>query len=300
MSNPLPKPPDGPSCTRVAQTATLWDDVKTFWRRARNRLAKPIPLIDEAVWREATLHYLFMQPLRAEENRRLRLIASDFLARKKILGAAGLEVTDSIRIQIAAQACILVLELGVSYFDGWNDIIVYPSQFIPEREVVDEAGVVHTSREALAGEAWLGGPVILSYEDVAQAGNPHDAVAGHNVVIHEFAHKLDMRNGGANGFPPLHKGMNTAVWKQTFMAAYLDFCQRTDRADALARRDGGVALDQLPIDPYASENPAEFFAVISEAFFEIPENVHTTYPQVYRQLTLFYRQDPLKRVAMRG
>jgi Mlc titration factor MtfA (ptsG expression regulator) len=151
----------------------------------------------------------------------------------------------------------------------------------------------------VAGEAWLGGPVILSYEDVVQPGNPHDAVAGHNVVIHEFAHKLDMRNGGANGFPPLHKGMSAAAWKQVFMAAYLDFCRRTDAADALARRDGGAALDRLPIDPYASENPAEFFAVISEAFFEIPENVRDAYPQVYRQLVLFYRQDPLARRTAR-
>ena len=272
--------------------------MRTAWRKTHNRLAKPIVLIDETAWRAATQNYLFMQPLSAEENRRLRLIASDFLARKNIIGAAGLEVIESMRIQIAAQACILVLELGVGFFDGWNDIIVYPSQFIPEREVIDEAGVVHTIREVLAGEAWLGGPVILSYEDVARSGHLQDAVAGNNVVIHEFAHKLDMRNGGANGFPPLHKGMNTSVWKQTFMAAYLDFCRRTDHADSLARRDRGAALDALPIDPYASENPAEFFAVISEAFFEIPQNVQGTYPQVYEQLALFYRQNPLARRAM--
>lgn len=298
MSNPLPKPPEKSSSNPPEQTASLWNGVKSAWRRARNRMMKPVTLIEESAWQEATRHYLFMRRLNAEENCRLRLIAADFLARKKILGAAGLEITEPMRIQIAAQACILVLELGVDYFDGWDDIIVYPGQFIPEREVIDEAGVVHTTREVLAGEAWLGGPVILSYEDVAQPGNPHDAIAGNNVVIHEFAHKLDMRNGGANGFPPLHKGMSTAVWKQTFMAAYLDFCQRTDRADALARRDGGAALDGLPIDPYASENPAEFFAVISEAFFEIPENVHGAYPQVYRQLALFYRQDPLARLAV--
>ena len=298
MSNPTPQLPERPTITPAVPRVSFWESVRSAWRKTRSRLATPIPLIDPTAWQHATQNYLFMKALGAEENRRLRLIASNFLARKKIIGASGLVVDEAMRIQIAAQACILVLELGVEHFDGWNDIIIYPSQFVPEREIVDEAGVVHTTREALAGEAWLGGPVILSYEDVAQPGNPQDAVAGHNVVIHEFAHKLDMRNGGANGFPPLHKGMSSAIWKQTFMAAYLDFCQRTDRADAFARRDGGAALDALPIDPYASENPAEFFAVVSEAFFEIPENVYGTYPAVYAQLALFYRQDPLKRRAM--
>jgi Mlc titration factor MtfA (ptsG expression regulator) len=270
------------------------------WRQLRRRLVKPILLIDEDAWAAATRHYLFMQPLGPEEKRRLRLIASDLLTRKQIIGAAGLEVTETMRIQIAAQACILVLELGIEQFEGWTDIIVYPGQFVPEREVMDEAGVIHTTREVLAGEAWLEGPVILSYEDVVRAGDPLAAVAGHNVVIHEFAHKLDMRNGGANGFPPLPKGMNASIWRQVFMAAYLDFCRRTDEAERLARRDRGAALDALPIDPYASENPAEFFAVISEAFFEIPQNVQKTYPEVYRQLALFYRQDPLQRMALQS
>ncbi len=283
------------SQSNPATPATPWDGLRAGWRSLRAWFRKPVRLIDEDFWQLATRDYAFMQALNAEENRRLRLIASDFLARKKIYGAAGLEIEELTRIQIAAQACILVLELGVEQFDGWNDIIVYPGQFIPEREVIDEAGVVHTTRDVLAGEAWLGGPVILSHEDIVQPGDPQQAIAGQNVVIHEFAHKLDMRNGEANGFPPLHKGMSAAQWKQDFMAAYLDFCRRTDAADALARRDGGAALEQLPIDPYASENPAEFFAVISEAFFEIPQNVQAAYPRVYRQLVRYYRQDPLAR-----
>jgi len=235
-----------------------------------------------------------MRGLSIEENRRLRLIASDFLSRKVILGAQGLAITEEMKIAIAAQASILVLELGVNAYDDWSDIIIYPSQFMPERQVTDESGVVHTSRNTLAGEAWQGGPVVLSYEDVARTGTP-DAVAGFNVVIHEFAHKLDMQNGSANGFPPLHKGMSEAVWQQTFQAAYLHFCRTVDNADADAANDGGVALSELPIDAYASENPAEFFAVISEAFFELPLAVSQTFPNVYTQLKLFYRQDPLAR-----
>ena len=257
-------------------------------------MQKPVALIDETLWHNATYRYGFMRGLTGEQKRRLRLIASDFLARKSIVGAGDAVLSPKMKVEIAAQASILVLELGLNYFDGWSDVIVYPGQFIPEREVVDEIGVVHRTRDPLAGEAWLGGPVVLSYEDVARVGSD-DAEAGFNVVIHEFAHKLDMLNGDANGFPPLHKGMSTTEWQRTFKAAYLEFCQAVDHADAVADRDGGVALDALPLDPYAAENPAEFFAVMSEAFFELPAETRASFPAVYAQLLQFYRQDPAER-----
>ncbi len=268
---------------------------KKLFRRARAMTTRAVVPIDESAWQAATRGYPFVQLLGAEENRRLRLIAADFLSRKTITGAAGQVIDDAVRIQIAAQACILVLELGVEYFDGWSEIIVYPSQFVPEREVVDEAGVVHMTRDAVAGEAWLGGPVVLSYEDIAKGDETDNMAAGFNVVIHEFAHKLDMLNGAPNGFPPMQKGMNREHWKRAFMTAYLDFCKQVDEADARARRDRGQALDALPLDPYASENPAEFFAVISEAFFETPLAIAEHFPAVYEQLSRFYRQDPAAR-----
>ena len=268
--------------------------LNALWKKFIGLGRRPAPPIDAELWAEATRRYHFMHGLNAEENRRLCLIAADFLAQKSIVGAGELAVSEKMRVEIAAQACILVLELGVTSYAGWSDIIVYPSQFMPEREVMDEFGVVHTSRDALAGEAWLGGPVILSYEDVAVTATDN-AVAGFNVVIHEFAHKLDMQNGDANGFPPLHKGMSGAIWQQVFKAAYLDFCKAVDEADLREAHDQGAALAQLPIDPYASETPAEFFAVVSEAFFELPQTVSDTFPQVYEQLRLFYRQDPLSR-----
>lgn len=268
-----------------------------LWKKLKSLVgAKPIALIDESLWEHATQGYGFMRGLTAEENRRLRLIASDFLSRKTIVGAADVVITERMRVEIAAQASILILELGVDYFDGWRDIIIYPSQFMPEREVVDAAGVVHLTRDTLAGEAWLHGPVVLSYEDVARTGTT-DAIGGFNVVIHEFAHKLDMINGEANGLPPLGRRMSMKDWKDAFMPAYLHFCEAVDRAEEQANFDGGAALDALLIDPYASENPAEFFAVLSEAFFEIPENLMAAYPQVYEQLKLFYRQDPLQRMS---
>jgi hypothetical protein len=143
---------------------------------------------------------------------------------------------------------------------------------------------VHQGDEPYAGEAWLGGPVVLSWAD-AQGTDYADGV---NVVIHEFAHKLDMLNGEANGFPPLHAGMSRHVWAQAFAAAYEDFCARVDAGE-----------DTL-IDPYAGESAGEFFAVLSEAFFETPDVVRDEYPEVYAQLAQFYRQDPAQRLSRRG
>lgn len=277
--------------------SSLWQILDARIRSLFGIRPRHVALIPESLWTSVTTRYAFMRGLSKEESRRLRLIASDFLARKNIVGAGDVLISDTLRVEIAAQASILVLELGVDSYAGWQDIIVYPSQFMPTREVVDAAGVVHTSRDALAGEAWLGGPVVLSYEDVARTATD-DAVAGFNVVIHEFAHKLDMQNGNANGFPPLHKGMSEAAWQRDFKAAYLQFCEQVDAAEAKALHDGGVSLNALPIDPYASENPAEFFAVISEAFFELPEIVFETFPAVYVQLRLFYRQHPLARIQI--
>lgn len=132
----------------------------------------------------------------------------------------------------------------------------------------------------MTGESWLAGPVVLSWADAEMRGDEH----GYNVVIHEFAHKLDMLNGEANGFPPLHAGMDRGAWSRDFSAAYEDCRARLERGEP-AR-----------IDPYAAESPAEFFAVLSEVFFEIPDAVLAEYPGVYRQLAAFYRQDPAARL----
>ncbi len=253
--------------------------------------------IDERLWREGTAPWLFMRGLGAEEEARLKATCERFLARKRFSGAHGLEVTDLMQVEIAAQAAILVLELGDDWYEGWSEVIVYPSQFVPEREVVDEAGVVHLTRDPMAGEAWLGGPVILSYEDVLLAGDEAQRVAGYNVVIHEFAHKLDMRNGDANGFPPLHADMPVAEWRRAFAEAYADFVARVEAAERLPAARAQAALDALPLDPYAAESPGEFFAVASEAFFETPEALAGAYAAVYGQMRRFYRQDPLARLG---
>jgi Mlc titration factor MtfA (ptsG expression regulator) len=253
--------------------------------------------IDEALWRRATASWLFMRGLGAGDEARLRTLCEGFIGAKQFSGTHELEVTELMQVEIAAQACILVLELGAEWYEGWSEVIVYPSQFAPEREIMDEAGVVHLSNDPMAGEAWLGGPVILSYEDVALAADEEARIAGYNVVIHEFAHKLDMRNGEPNGFPPLHSGMSRAAWKEAFAGAYRDFCAKVDAADAMPRSRTQAALDALPLDPYAAESAGEFFAVASEGFFETPEVLAPAYPALYEQMRLFYRQDPLARLG---
>ncbi|HZZ92768.1 MAG TPA: M90 family metallopeptidase [Usitatibacter sp.] len=264
------------------------------WLRRTRREARRA--VAPSLWREATAPWLFMRGLAASDIARLHALCERFLAIKHFTGAHGVDVTPRMQVEIAAQACILVLELGIEWYEGWSEVIVYPAQFAPEREIVDEAGVVHLVNDPMAGEAWLGGPVLLSYEDVALAGDEAQRIAGYNVVIHEFAHKLDMRNGDANGFPPLHAGMDFRAWKRALGEAYDDFRARVERADRMPGRRAEAAYDALPMDPYASESPAEFFAVGSEAFFETPEQLAPAYPAMYEQLRLFYRQDPRARV----
>jgi Mlc titration factor MtfA (ptsG expression regulator) len=262
----------------------------------RRAAAKARREIAPQLWREATAPWLFMRGLGDEDRTRLHSLCERFLAIKHYTGVHDIEVTPRMQVEIAAQACILVLELGIEWYGGWSEIIVYPAQFAPEREIEDEAGVVHVVNDPMAGEAWLGGPVLLSYEDVALAADEKQRIAGYNVVIHEFAHKLDMRGGDANGFPPLHAGMDIRAWKRAFSEAYDDFRAKVERADRMPERRAEAAYDALPMDPYASESPGEFFAVGSEAFFETPERLAPAYPAVYEQLALFYRQDPLARI----
>ena len=248
----------------------------TRWRRGR---VLKRSTLDERSWRGVVERYAFTRCLSAADRSRLRDWVVLFLDRKHVVAAGGLELTEEMRLSIAVQACMLILNLDIDYYRDWVEVIVYPGEFVAEYEYMDEFGVAHRVEEPMSGESWLAGPVILSWEDAALRGGEH----GYNVVIHEFAHKLDMLNGDANGFPPLHAGMDRAEWSGAFSEAYEDFQGRV--------RSGAP----LAIDPYAAETPAEFFAVLSEAFFEIPEKVRAEFPRVYGQLAAFYRQDPAAR-----
>ena len=235
-------------------------------------------------WEEAFAALPVLDGLSADERGRLVELAILFRHRKAIEGAHGLAITPQMKLVIALQACLPILELGLDCYEGWESVIVYPSGFAPERLVIDEYGVEHHVRDELAGEAWERGPVLLSWDDIADAGG----VDGYNLVIHEFAHKLDMQNGDSNGFPPLHRDMNPQTWTRIFSAAFEDFERRCDRGE------------DIGIDEYAAESPAEFFAVLSEVFFERPDLLDYYYPAVYAQMKSYYRQDPLARLRGRG
>ena len=250
------------------------------WRRARLLARHPL---DDGPW-ESTLAALpLLHGLDAAECGRLRELATLFVHDKVFSGAHGLRIDPSMRLAVAAQACLPVLNLGTRWLGGWRSVILYPETFVVDLEEADEDGVVHATRDERIGESWERGPLILSWADARPGVEPFGE--GSNVVIHEIAHKLDQRDGSSNGCPPLHHGMDGAAWRRDFQAAY----------DALRREvDAGRSTW---IDPYAAEAPDEFFAVLSEHFFCAPDAVEELVPAVYAQLSAFYRQDPLARLV---
>ncbi len=224
-----------------------------------------------------------LAPLTATELARLRELATLFVHTKVFSGVQGLDVDDEMRITVAAQACLPILELGLERYAGWVEIVLYPGAFRVRHETVDQAGVVHAEEHALSGESWGQGPVILSWEEVQlDSFSPH---RGRNVVIHEFAHKLDLLNGRANGMPPLHPDMPITAWSEALGEAYHRLLMRLEHG-------------QRPtLDPYAAIDPAEFFAVACECFFSDPLSLHTHCQDVYKQLKRYFRQDPLQRLG---
>ncbi len=242
--------------------------LRDWWHR-------PPIAIREEQWQAAEYPLVFLDRLTADERQRLRGLAATFIATKEWSTAGGLQLTPAIQLSIALQACLPILNLGLDWYDGWVGIVVYPGDFVIPRQIVDASGVVHEFDDPVLGEAWEGGPVLLSwFEDLNDIGDV-------SLVIHEFAHKLDMSNGETDGMPTLHANMSIEDWIAAFAPAYEDFCRHVD------------AGEETAIDPYAAEHPAEFFAVASEVFFEVPDLLHESYPAVYAQLCLFYRQSPL-------
>ncbi len=251
-----------------------------FLREWRRKRVLKSSRIDEALWARVASKLSFLRGLSEEETKRLKQLVVLFLSEKEMHGANGLKLTDDVRLSIAAQACLPILNLGLDTYHGWVGVIVYPGEFRVRKEETDEDGIVHTFDEGLAGEAWPGGPVILSWEDVGLAER------GYNVVIHEFAHKIHMEGGGDENFPAARAGMDPAKWRKTLEKAYERFCSEVD------------AGRPTFIDDYASEHPAEFFAVMSEAFFTESAVLARDWPELYGQLALFYRQDPAGRASV--
>lgn len=229
---------------------------------------------------ERTLPFLAWGP--PGHTQALRERAMQFLAQKEFFGADGLTLTDDILLAIALQAALPVLHLGVDAYRGWVGVIVYPGEICIAREEMDEYGIVHEYTDIVCGEAREDGPVLLGWEEDGFAPQI-------NVIVHEFAHKLDMADGIANGCPPLPAQISRPRWAQAFAAAFADF---QHRCDAIEDDEDDRAWDALPLDPYAAEHPAEFFAVASETFFIAPHRLTAAYPEVYQHLSAFYQQNP--------
>lgn len=234
-------------------------------------------MISSPIWSRALAFCSYGQKLATTDRRRLRESAENFLRTKSFDGAADFELTAEIRTTIALKACVPVLELGLDHYSDWRDIVVYPGDFRVDDEFVDEVGVVHRAARELCGQSLNQGPMVLSWQTIVDEQSLHDR----DLVIHECAHKLDILNGDANGFPPLQRGMSREQWTQTFTEAFERFGRQVEDDEDSA------------LDPYAATDPAEFFAVLSETFFTCPVIIDDEFPAVYAQLVKFYRQDPL-------
>lgn len=245
-------------------------------------------------WAAVVEGFAFTAHLSVLDHVRLRALCEKFLAAKTISGARGFEVTPLVRAAVAFQACLPVLELGLAGYDDFVEVIVYPAQFLVPRKQVDDAGVVHESIDALAGEAMERGPVVLSWADVS----PDAGDAGWSVAIHEFVHKLDMADGEPDGIPPLAPRAH-AAWRKALDAAYRRFCRQLDAAERSIPRSVDPESEEadryfaaLALDPYAATDRAEFFAVSGEAFFVVPDVLADAFPDWYAALASFFRQDP--------
>lgn len=246
-------------------------------REARALERRPIP---DALWQLTLRRFPFLALRSDADLQALRRLCSLFLDSKEFHGVDGFELRNDIVVAVAAQACLPVLKLGLSCYDSFVGIVMHADSVVAARELRDEAGVVHVYDEVLAGEAVGGGPVMLSWNDVygtaATAGNG----PAYNVVIHEFAHVLDMRDGLADGMPLLPDAHAQFRWRDVFEPEFEQFCRWVDRGDETA------------IDPYGCEGPEEFFAVASEAFFVTPLALKKQQPAMYRLLMSYYLQDP--------
>ncbi len=248
-------------------------------------------LLPESVWGNTLKGYPFLAALPEPDQWRLHSLTQQFLAAKEFYGANGLVITDQIAVDIAAQACLPVLHLrqGLGWYDDFVGIVVHPGEVVAPREFQDPAGVVHRYREVISGETMHRGPVTLSWQDVALAGG--SAAQGYNVVIHEFAHKLDMRYGGeATGCPPLSPGfmghaaaaIARTAWLGAMHAAYGRFREQV----TIAERFGG---DRPWLNDYGAVSVVEFFAVACEAYFVNRLRFEADFPDLMPLFDAFFR-----------
>jgi Mlc titration factor MtfA (ptsG expression regulator) len=258
----------------------MWSRLVGALRQNRDERALQRRAIPDVLWRRTLKRFAFLRRRLEEDNVRLRALTSLFLDRKEFSGAAGFVVSDDVAVAIAAQACLPILHLGLERYDGFLGIVVHRGPVRAAREQHDEDGLVHTWDETLSGEAVEGGPVMLSWADVRASGA--SAARGYNVVIHEFAHVLDLADGVADGMPALPDAALASDWARVMPQQYQAFCERVHAGRHTA------------LDPYGASAPDEFFAVASEAFFVAPGRLVAEHEPLYDLLQRFYRQNPLQ------
>ena len=243
-------------------------------RKREELLSSPLPSDHARIVRARMPVY---RRLPDDLSSRLDGLINRFLSEKKFFGAEGLEITDEIRVTIAAQACLLIVNKPNRWFSTLKTIHVYPAVF--RSRIVGVEDHAHTEKHPIrSGESWAKGPVVLAWDHAAYgAFIPHD---GNNVVMHEFAHQLDDQTGVTDGAPLLDKGQSASNWARVFRAAY----QRLHDDLAMSRENF--------LNPYGATSPAEFFAVATETFFERPQKLRAQEPDLYRELSLYYRIDP--------
>jgi MtfA peptidase len=257
--------------------------------------------ISDALWHSTLAALPFVQALPQPDLQRLRQLASLFLDRKEFSGAQGWVVTDAQAVMVATQACLPLLhiapperpDLALRWYDGFVGIVLHASEVRARRSRQDEAGVVHSWQEDLAGEAMQGGPLMLAWSDVAAAGST--ASESYNVVIHEFIHVMDMQGGIPDGCPPMPAGARQ-VWRAVLQAEYAALCEQT----ALWQRFGGLpgsdaasmALQKPLLDAYGTSSLDEFFAVAAEAYFVRRTDFSRAHPRLLAQFDGFFRPTP--------
>lgn len=248
--------------------------------RLRRALARPLAPELLAILERNLSQYAGMDE---GQQRRLQRLVQQFLHEKSFVGCAGLEVTDEMRVTIAAQACMLVLgrtgsAIPATLYPSLHAVLVYPGAFLVPRREIDAAGVVTEQRQDLLGESWGDGRVILSWDHVRRAGA--EAPPDHNVVLHEFAHQLDSESGNTNGAPYLGSSERYRSWSEVL-----------SRNFAALRRDAMWGQRGV-LDHYGASSPAEFFAVATESFFEQPWELSACHPDLYEEFLKYFRVDP--------
>lgn len=243
-------------------------------RRKRKRLlASELPAHQRALIEQSVpLVRRLPQDLRRKLDGKIAL----FLDQIKFVGCNGLEVTEAMRLSIAAQACLLVINTD-TWYQNLFTILIYPDAF--RSRLREQDGYVVTEREtARLGESWARGPVVLSWTDVEDgAADAHD---GHNVVFHEFAHQIDDLSGHTNAIPILSKGQDFRDWEHAFVTAYDRHVRNVEHGH------------RTLFDAYGATSHVEFFAVSVEVFFEKPVALKREEPHVYEQLARLFRLDP--------